>query len=361
MPAQPVPVRILLIGASGYIGGSILSHLRSVSNAATLRVSALVRSPSAVETITTSYPEVHILLGDLSNEKLLYDAATVSDIIIYAARNTQEGIKSLLAGLAATKAGDGHDEQHDVGRRPTLFIMLSAIISLADPKNLRLGEPPNGRSMSDVADLDTIMALPTHHWHVAQERAFLQLVAAEGKGNITAVIMGLPFAVGNGTGLVRTRGFVHNYVDAVLCRQDRCPFMLGNGRNTWSWGSPQDLASAVYFIVDRWKRDESRQSLGGYFFVEAGQLEMGDLARHAGGTIQSAQSAVNGADNGTSRGMDCESLQYPQFAELMPELPGLWGVSAQCRADRLRNMGWAPNHTEWKPLVEACVIARLRR
>ncbi|KAF9871783.1 hypothetical protein CkaCkLH20_10717 [Colletotrichum karsti] len=357
MPAQPLPppINILLIGASGYIGGSILSHLCSEPVTATIHISALVRDPADAKTITTSYPQVRTLLGDLGNEALIRDAAADSDVVIYAARNTQDGVEPLMTGLAAsgTETSPGSSARTSPRVRPALFIMLSAIISLADPKNLRLGEPPldSSKPTSDADDRETIASLPVYHWHVAQERAFLRLASEKGRDVVTPVIMSLPLTVGDGTGPVRTRGFVHAYAQALSRRTSKKPFVMGQGRNVWSWSSPRDLAAAVVFVVDSWMAGDGEDDiLEGHIFVESGQLEMRRLASCVGKALGSVSEEEHAAST-----VECESLQYPQFAEVMPELPGLWGVTARCKADRLRKKGWKPAGPEWEPLVDECV------
>lgn len=355
MPAQPLPLptNVLLIGASGYIGGSVLSHLCSEQDTAAVHISALVRNPADAKAITNSYSQVRTLLGDLSNESLLRDAAAESDVIIYAARNTQDGVEALMSGLAAGAENPpaGTSARRSARIRPALFIMLSAIISLADPKNLRLGEPPleASKPTSDADDREAIASLPVYHWHVAQERAFLALASEKGKAVVTPVVMSLPLTVGDGTGPVRTRGFVHAYAQALRCREGKKPFVMGQGRNVWSWSSPRDLAAAVSFVVDSWTAGDD--DLEGHVFVESGQVEMRRLAGYVGQALGS----VSEEDHGAASVDDCESLQYPQFAELMPELPGLWGVTARCQADRLSGKGWKPVGTEWEPFVDECV------
>ncbi|TQN69626.1 hypothetical protein CSHISOI_05868 [Colletotrichum shisoi] len=281
MPTQATPVNILLISASSYIGGSVLAHLYSRPSNAALHISALIRNLADSEAIKSSYPQVNTVLGDLSDTKLLYDAAAGSDAVIYAAQNTQEGVKPLMSGLAGeARNGIKSSKAHSPRNRPALFIMLSAIISLADPKNLRLSEPPldSSKAMSDVEDRDAIVNLPEYHWHVAQERAFIHLAAEKGRGIITPVVMSLPFTVGNGTGPVRTQGFVHKYAKALVQRPGKKPFVMGQGRNAWSWSSPRDLAAAVAFVMDWWKGNPNDTDLQGYIYVKSGQLEMRKLA-----------------------------------------------------------------------------------
>lgn len=341
------PTKILLVGATGYVGGSILSHITKTDPSA--QVTALVRSPGDVEKISKSFPKVHIIQGDLSDDTRVKEAAANANIVIYAARNTQDGLAALMDGLSSSPPSPPH--------HGALFIMLSAIISLADPKNLRLGEDPPHDSdpMSDLDDAEAIKALPDHHWHVAQERAFFSLAedrnSRGGRRVVTPVVMGLPLALGAGAGPVRTEGFVHDYIRAVIRRAGdgaKGAFVMGQGRNVWSWCATRDVADAAWTIVKRWRDDEGRgwdEELGGYYYVEAGQLAMRDVACAVSRAVMGVEATPE----------DCDSLQYAQFAQLMPVLPGLWGVTARCKADRLRRMGWTPQVTSWQPVVEECV------
>ncbi|KAI6358787.1 hypothetical protein MCOR25_007223 [Pyricularia grisea] len=349
-PASPQSTtKILLVGATGYIGGSILSHITKSDPSA--QVTALIRSPDDVEKVNKWFPKVQIIQGDLSNETKVKEAAANANVIIYAARNTQNGLEALMDGLSSSHPCSS--------RHGALFIMLSAIISLADPKNLRLGEEPphDSNPISDVDDAEAIKALPDHHWHVAQERAFFRLAedrnSRGGRRVVTPVVMGLPLALGAGAGPVRTEGFVHDYVRAVARRAGegaKGPFVMGQGRNVWSWCTTHDIADAAWTIVNRWRDDEGRgwdEQLCGYYYVEAGQLVMRDVAYEVSRAVTGVEAAPE----------DCDSLQYPQFAQLMPVLPGLWGVTARCKADRLRRMGWTPKFTTWQPVVQQCAKA----
>ncbi|TLD32894.1 hypothetical protein PspLS_00238 [Pyricularia sp. CBS 133598] len=343
------PTKILLVGATGYIGGSILSHISKSDPSA--QVTALVRSEEDVEKVNKLFPKVKIVGGDLSNEARVKEAAANANVVIYAARNTQDGLEALLDGLSSPSQPSS--------RHGALFIMLSAIISLADPRDLRLGEEPPHDSdpTSDVKDAEAIKALPDHHWHVAQERAFFNLARDRniqgGRRVVTPVVMGLPLALGAGAGPVRTEGFVHDYVRAVARRASEGangPFIMGQGRNVWSWCTTHDIADAAWTIVSRWRDDEGRgwdEQLCGYYYVEAGQLVMRDVACEVFKALTGLEATPD----------DCDSLQYPQFAQLMPVLPGLWGVTARCKADRLRSMGWTPKVTTWRPVVEECAKA----
>jgi len=346
MSTKETSLNILLIGASGYIGGTIL-HALSLNDS--FRVTTLTRKESSANAITASYPNVRTLIGSLADQSTLRSAATTADVVVYAARNTQDGIVSILEGLAARRDVHSRNNKTELQRTSALFIMISAIISTSDPADMgRLGEAPpeTVQVLSDVSDVAAIMHLPDHHWHVGQERNFYRLTDQYGDGAIIPIIMSLPFMVGTGTGPVNRINFLHDFVSAVLHYKDHRPFTLGPGRNMWNWASPRDIAAAVTCTLHEWVKDRGNIEMRGYYFVEAGQFEIGDLARHVGRLLASDECSVE---------VECEILEYTEFAKLLPDLPGLWGVNALGRGDRLRSLGWKPEITSWQPLVEDCM------
>lgn len=317
---------ILVVGATGYIGGTILSQLARNPN---YRLTAVVRLPQDVESIMAHYSSlVRVILAETFAPETLYHAATQADVIVYACRNTQDGIDALMQGLAIRFGRIPKDTNVEKG----IFIMLSAIISLVNPQELALGEM-TGRVFSDVDHVEEIASLPTTRWHVSQEQEFLR----KGReSEVTAVIVSLPFALGNGTGAVRRMSFAHYFIKATA--EMGKPFVLGKGRNMWSWCSVHDIARAVDFIISR-IRISANPDPNQYFYLSTGEFSVRDEAMAIGKIT----------------GLHCEDdvleLGYEQFKEVMPELPALWGVSCRVKADRLRNAGWEAEDKNWTALL----------
>lgn len=323
-------MEILVVGATGYIGGTILSHLAGNPN---YRLTAVVRLPEDARSIETHHSSlVRVITAEYFTHETLFEAATLADVVVYACRNTQDGIDALMQGLALRSRRGPANANTDTNMKKGIFIMLSAIISLVNPRELALGEL-SGRVFSDVDDAKEIMTLPTTNWHVTQEQEFLR------KGRdcqVTSVILSLPFALGNGTGAVRRMSFVHQFVKATAEMGKR--FVLGRGHNRWSWCSVHDIARAVGFLVSR-IRTSANPDPNQYFYLSAGDF-----------TVRDEAVAI-----GKIAGLPCENdvleLDYEQFKEVMPELPALWGVSCRVKADRLRSAGWEAEDKDWTALL----------
>lgn len=327
---------ILIVGATGYIGGTILSHLAANPK---YRLTAIVRQPEDAESLGTHYSSrIKVITAGIVARETLVQAARLAKVVIYACRNTQDGIDALMEGLASRPRRGPGDAHMDKG----VFIMLSAIISLVNPQVPALGEL-SGRVFSDVDNAEEIMNLPTTHWHVSQEQGFLRKGRESG---VMAVVLSLPFALGNGTGAVRRTSFAHQYIKAIA-KMGR-PFVLGKGLNKWSWCSVHDVARAVDFLIPRlcMTEDPDRKH---YYYLSSGDFTVRDEAMAIGKLI-----GLGGEE-------EVQELSYAQFKEVMSELPALWGVSCRVRADCLRSAGWEPEDKDWTILLNnaAALVACL--
>ncbi|KKY23674.1 putative nad dependent epimerase dehydratase family protein [Diplodia seriata] len=103
------PPRILLTGATGYIGGTILTALLATPTPSfALPITCLIRSPSAAATLTSTYGATRIrplLYGGLDDHATATAAAAQhADIVINAALGYDAGAAlALLRGLAASR------------------------------------------------------------------------------------------------------------------------------------------------------------------------------------------------------------------------------------------------------------------
>lgn len=317
---------VLVVGATGYIGGTILSQLAGNPK---YRLTAVVRTPEDAESLRTHHSSlVRVITAECFAREVLVRAARLADVVIYACRNTQDGIDALMEGLASKPGRDSGHAKTGKG----VFIMLSAIISLVNPQALALGEL-SGQVFSDVDNAKDILNLPTTNWHVSQEQEFLR----KGRqSEVTAVVVSLPFALGNGTGAVRRMSFAHQFMRATA--EMGRPFVLGKGLNRWSWCSVHDIARAIDFLIPRLRMVQDPDQ-NQYFYLSSGDFTVRDEAMAIGKTI------------GLGYEDDVVELKYDQFKELMPELPALWGVSCRVQADRLRNAGWQPEDKDWVSLL----------
>lgn len=91
------PKKLLLTGASGYIGGAVLSGL--ISKPGSYDITALVRNPADAPKIAAL--GVKTLLGSIDDDDLLTKAAASSDIVIHTAESADHlgSAQALVRGL----------------------------------------------------------------------------------------------------------------------------------------------------------------------------------------------------------------------------------------------------------------------
>ena len=329
MMAGTETTRILLTGATGFVGGTILDTLCDAHP--DFHVKALVRQEADVERLPSIYRNIEPIVGALSDGSLLISLASEVDFIIHAAGDNIDAVRAMIDGLAS----------HTASRPPQpRLISMTGTRSLIDPSL-----PPNGSAMpearpwSDVTDAEAILSLPQTRWHTASDQA----TVAHGIAKNVGVILVAPGQLwGQGRGHFRKEGRVAAaYYSTVT--QRKSAFAVGNGSAAWSWVSIRDLGRAVIHIVEQslMNGDNARSLVGvnenGYYFVRAGEVSMSERAE-----------AINQRlDLG-----EVESISTEEAAEMHPLGPLMWGSGAVFKADKLTALGWKPKDLEWKTLME---------
>ncbi|KAJ5635347.1 uncharacterized protein N7484_008660 [Penicillium longicatenatum] len=325
------PKRIFITGTTGYLGGTTLNLLSKTFPDAIY--SALVRTSQQAEAVTTAYPTVTPILGDISSDDVVTAAARAADIVIDIAGDNESGIKHILSGLAS---------KPDKGT----LIHVSGITCLLDPKNLKLGYAAP-RVYSDAADKAEITSFGPDREHAALDQSILR--APEEMG-VKTVILSSCQIMGNGSGPWKKESFGHGYVKTVLGRGKG--FVVEQGANVWSWCSVRDVASAIVFALDKIISGSSDLEYGqdGYYFVHTGEVSFGEQAQIVATKLKELGQLETDA---------IDELSVAQATEIHPYAGLLWGASCRSRADRLRAIGWAPQESDWKALMDETVVAAL--
>ncbi|KLU93031.1 hypothetical protein MAPG_11972, partial [Magnaporthiopsis poae ATCC 64411] len=94
---------ILIIGATGHIGGSVLAGLKELNLDA--RVTALARSEKDFQVITDIYPGVKCVVGSMNDLQTLEQESSKADIVINTSPDVpyEAGIRVILAALAVPR------------------------------------------------------------------------------------------------------------------------------------------------------------------------------------------------------------------------------------------------------------------
>ncbi|KAH7143668.1 hypothetical protein EDB81DRAFT_501355 [Dactylonectria macrodidyma] len=184
-------LKVLLTGATGYVGGSVLSTLLSSTNPLLqqLSISALVRKQQQAEVLQTKGVKA-VVFRDLDDAELLTRVASEHDVVIHTASGFHLGSASaLIKGLGLRRAGTG-GKVH--------YIHTSGSWNFADSSPDSQGTSPT--NFSDKSDLYTHLEHLEAQRPFSQRTTLLEVVAASERQDVSAYILLPPDVYGQGTG-----------------------------------------------------------------------------------------------------------------------------------------------------------------
>lgn len=325
MPAQ---ANVILIGACGFVGGTVLSQLTATHPS--VHITCLVRREEAVAELTSRYSNVTPVVNRDPSHPFLKAMADKADLVINASGDNVPTICALIDGLAS---------------HATSGPFLPRLISLTGPRSLvDLSLPitgnlrPNSRPWSDIYDAAAILSVPDDRIHAGADQAIIAYSISRGVGTIL-VSPGQLF--GQGEGLFKIESNSAAYYAATKARGRA--FVIGDGTATWSWTSVHDLGDAVAFLAgmalkvgDR-KERQMGVNLEGYYFVQTGDLSMMERALAVNERL-----GLGGV----------ESISVEEAKQIHPFGHIMWGCGERTRRDKLAELGWKPKQTDWKILME---------
>lgn len=316
--------QILLIGVSGFVGGTVLSTL--AEKHPEFRIRALVRREKAAEDLRAEYPSLDTVIGDLTSLRLLTSLASEADFIIHAGGDNVPAVCAMIDGLASRQKTAYH---------------LPRIISLTGPRSLiDLSRPVTGslmkssRPWSDVIDAQTILAVPEDRMHAGADQA---IIAHSVANSIGTILVSPGQLWGRGKGLMKKESNSAVYYSAVVSRERA--FVIGDGTAAWSWTSIGDLGDAIVFLMKQSLLSGSQVGVNqeGYHFVSTGDLSMIERAQAV-----SERLGLDGID----------SIPVEDAKKIHPMGHIMWGCGERTRADKLAALGWKPKETNWRVLME---------
>ncbi|KAI4946854.1 hypothetical protein J4E91_007026 [Alternaria rosae] len=240
------PPQILLTGSTGYIGGTILTHLLNSSSptlsAAT--ITCLIRGPERAATLSSTYgARVRpVVYKDLDDLEATTATASQHDIVI----NTTLGfhtpsVQALLRGLAQRKASTGRD---------VWMIHTSGTSNLADqPISRKWVEEEPEREFDDAKDDIYGYEKRREALHPAPQRSTeLSVVDAGLELGVKTLVIMSPTIYGLGTGLFnKTSLQLPMYIRGVL--DHGRAVVIGDGKGVWDHVHVEDVADLYKIAV----------------------------------------------------------------------------------------------------------------
>jgi nucleoside-diphosphate-sugar epimerase len=238
-------MHVFIIGATGYIGGSVAAKLVEAGH----HVSGLVRSPAKAEALRKL--EIEPVAGTLADRAILAAAAQRADAIINAADSDNlyvvEAVLPAIAGTGKT------------------FLHTSGTSVVADRA---AGEPSDHIFLEETP----FEPLPERMLRVAIDR----IVLAAAHSGVRSVVLRPGLIYGRGRGL---NPHSHQLPRLIgLAKSRGAGVHIGRGLNIWSHVHLDD-------VVDLYVRALAEAPAGSLFYVENGEASMKAVAEAIGNLL----------------------------------------------------------------------------
>ncbi|KAF5543873.1 NAD dependent epimerase dehydratase family [Fusarium phyllophilum] len=318
--------RILITGATGYVGGSVLTAILSNPSLAKLSITALVRTQSQASTLS-SLAITSLLFTNLDDTAFLTEVASTHDIVIHAANGYHvPSAQAFIRGLAQRKRQTGRDVRYihnsgtpNFGDRPVSKAYIETKV------------------FSDKSDIYSYEKMRESIEPYRQRTADVRVFELGEELGVNTYIVCSPLIYGRGTGLFNKSSIqIPTMVRAALQR-GRAMY-AGDGLGVWDHAHVEDIAALYTLVLAKIAKDEEVPfGKEGFFFANHGKQSWLDMAKEI-------------ARVGHQRGKlaaEPESVELREVSkawfdgdEHLTEL-GLCSRS-ETRGDRSRELGWEP-------------------
>ncbi|BCS25471.1 NAD-dependent epimerase/dehydratase family protein [Aspergillus puulaauensis] len=329
--------KILLAGATGYVGGTVLSTLLNTQDAAikNASISVLVRNTQQAQVLEEKGIST-VQVGDYTDTTAIAELASGYDVIVNGASGFELGLATaLIEGLAQRKKKLGV-EVHYIHTSGTTNIADSPLLDLypgykADP----ISDSSPAQLTSELRRLDA--ASPYIQRSVD--------LAVMDKGKATGVkthSICLPMLFGVGTGLFRTvSGQIPILVRGAI--QARQAWLVGDGSALKGYVHIKDAARVYEIAVSRVLRGLSVP------YGEEGVMFVGDREytwNEVGEKIASVGKALGVLDTDKVKYVSMEEGGRLLGMDDMQYVEAAYVSSARATADIARGLGWKPVYSD---------------
>ena len=302
------PTKLLIIGASGYIGGAVLAKFLEPSQAGKWDITALVRKEEYIPKLKEL--GVKTLIGTLDSTEVLIKAASEVDAVLNLADSDHlSGVKAVIEGLNKSQ-----------GKR--IFIQTSGSDKIVDDAR---GEFASEKIYSDL-DIEEIRALPSSMPHHEVDTFIF-----ESSGAVQSIIVCPPTIYGISKGPFNNISQqVPGLIKAFI--QFGYTATIGNGSNIWNNVHVNDLASFYLLLLEKALVGEASVGKEGFYFCESGEHVWKDVVAKI-------------AEELNKRKIIQQEEVGKYTTEEVDQYFGMLGwvfiaSNSRSRADRARKLGW---------------------
>ncbi|KAJ8509377.1 hypothetical protein ONZ45_g8454 [Pleurotus djamor] len=324
-------LNVFITGATGYIGGTIVSRLLEKYTSGQLTINALVRS--AHKTAQLSALGIKPIIGSLDDLDILQKLASEADVVISAANS--DHMPSILAILKGQK-----ELFERMGVRPILIHTSGAGVGAVFSGGMSSDAPTYVDS--DAEQMKTLDPNSIHR------NVDLKLVEADLAGpsqlGYTKTYIVLPSSVFGVAESELPRLGISNahsvfpplHIRASIRRGNGG--MIGNGSNVWHNVHIEDLGDLYLLLFkDVTVNPDADHGVNGYYFAENGNVTHYEVAQ-----------AISQALVSLRVGMSPEPTQFSREEELRyfgKVGSAFLGSTSRCLSAHSRVLGWEPRYT----------------
>ncbi|TVY42566.1 hypothetical protein LSUB1_G001216 [Lachnellula subtilissima] len=350
--------RILVLGATGYIGGSALSELtkHNIDEPPRYTISALVRKPSQASKLPDAGVKP-LIFKDLDDFEVIHAAAKDHDRTC-AASLALILCQVVLAAASARHAGcaraciEGLGERSKSTGKATHYIHVRIVVVdlLQTSGASNVGDWPLTGDRIDTSihsdvDEDIYEFEKTHPETLSPVRNVdLRVVELGERHGVKTYIVVPPLIFGPGTGLFTLgSGQVHQMMQLALKKKQAV--MLGSGSGIWNRIHILDLSRLYYLLVRAILDHKSDLPRGktGYYFAENGFQSWKSIAEKIG----RAGKAVGAFETNQVTSIELQHAADVFFNGNVRDAEGVLGSNSRTKADRARRvLGWSPESGE---------------
>ncbi|KAH7236401.1 hypothetical protein BKA59DRAFT_426846 [Fusarium tricinctum] len=335
------PPKVLLTGATGYIGGSVLNTIITSSHPSikNIQITALVRREEQVKTLA-DLNITPVLFSSLDDTELLEQLASEHDVVIHAANGYHiPSAKALINGLAQRKARTG-EAVH--------YVHNSGTSNFGDrPVSGAYTEDPP-RVFSDKDNMYEYEkyreGIETYHQRTADVAVF-ELGAETG---VSTYIICSPLIYGRGTGLFNKSSIqIPILIKSALVRGEA--IYAGNGLGVWDHTHIEDIAALYTLILAKvLAKEDIPSGKDGFYFANAGRQSWLDIAKgiarlgHQFGKLPAEPKSVTLAEASRAWFDGDENLTEPAICS-----------HSLTNGERSRELGWKPlkDDSRWEETI----------
>lgn len=337
--------QILLTGATGYAGGSVLERLIHHPDAGNFDITILVRSSEKAKKFSEF--GLNTVVGSFCDGKLLEELTAASDIVFNVADSDNvEVAKATLSGFKKRFQATGN---------PPIYIHTSGTAIITDLNAGGLYTSDVVWDDSNVDQLDTIPASALHR------NVDLEVMQADNEGYVRAYLVTPGTIYGIASGKFVDAGLVNKHpiqipalIKASLHRGQAG--VIGKGLNSWPNVHIDEVADLYIdlFNAIRSNPDTVGHGRHGYYFALNDEHNLGDVSKELGRVLLAlGKSTTDEPKPFTKEEID----QY---------FNGMDFFGSDCRglANKAKAIGWKPKKTtkdllaSIKPEVEAILEAK---